>query len=174
MSDPARPQRSKDLLAESPYFDATRLLVVPPGGQPRRVGVGASMRLFERFGISEQHPASPPATPPAAWMKTPLMRWDDDVWLEGSHAANILPPDDCILAMAHFKFGPDSLRRIASAISWKAHANNGAKYHFYARLLQRMQASGQGFVGQDSRRFESNADLVAAGLMVVPAELASG
>lgn len=168
---PSRAATLADLLAESPYFDATRLLVVPPGGQPRRVGTGASMRLFERFGIIERRAASPPTTPRAAWLKTPLLKWDADVRMQGSHEANIAPPSDFILAIAHFKFGPDVLRRSAAAIAWKSHANNASKYHFYTRLIQRMQASGQGFVGPHSRRFESGEDLVAAGLMVVPADL---
>lgn len=172
---PSRTLTLADLLAESPYFDAGRLLVVPPDGQPRRVGIGASMRLFERFGIEEPGnggaAALPPRTPKAAWLKTPLLKWDDDVWMEGSHEANILPPRDLILTIAHFKFGPDILRRIASAIAWKSHANNSSKYHHYDRLIQRMRASGQGFIGRETKRFAGSEDLVAAGLMVVPAEL---
>lgn len=168
---PRRATTVADLLAESPYFDATRLLVVAPDGQPRRVGIGASMRLFERFDVYERRAASVPTTPRAAWLKTPLLKWDDDVWMKGSHEANIPPPRDFILAIAHFKFGGDVRRRIASAIAWKSHANNSSKYHYYAQLLDRMQSSGQGFVGRDSRRFEDSSDLIAPGLMVVPPEL---
>lgn len=174
----ARPATSlAELLEDTPYFDATPLLIVPPGEQPKRIGIGASMRLFEKFGIREiERPRSPtgaprPATPRAAWLKTPLLKWDDDVRLDGSHYANILPPADIVLTLAHFKFGPDIVRRTATAIELKSHSNNSRKYVHYDTLIRRMQETGQDFTGPASTRFRNSEDFIGAGLMVVPEAL---
>lgn len=166
-----------DLLMETPYFDATQLFVVPAGKQPERIGFGASMRLFDKFRVKEVdlrgQPGDQPKfrTPPAAYLKTPVLKWDDDVRLEGSHYANILPPPDIVLTLAHFKFGADIVRRTASAMQLKSHSNKSRKYFHYKTLIERLRETKGDFLGPTSKRFRGVEDFIDAKLMVVPADL---
>jgi hypothetical protein len=90
--------------------------------------------------------------------------------MNGAHEANIPPPPDFLLAMAHFKFNGDSYRRIQSAIALKAHARKGQKYEHYERMLQVMERRGLPFTGPSSVRYLGPSQLIDAGLMSLPRE----
>jgi glycosyltransferase involved in cell wall biosynthesis len=167
-----------DLLAGSPYYDAEPLLKMNPGAQPTLAGTSFSARLFRQYGIKET-PFSflpewvvkvlPLPVPGAVWRKTPIIRWSKDVWMNGSHRANVPPPSDRFLALAHFKFTSDLPRRVEAAMQRQAHAKKSQKYFHYSRLLKKMRSRDGIFIGPSSCTFEGPANLTKAGLMRWPA-----
>jgi glycosyltransferase involved in cell wall biosynthesis len=167
-----------DLLAGSPYYDAEPLLNMKPGAQPTLAGTSFSARLFREYGIKETPfsflpewviKALPFPVPGAVWRKTPIIRWSKDVWMNGSHRANVPPPADRFLALAHFKFTSDLPRRVEAAMQRQAHSKKSQKYFHYSKLLKKMQSSGGIFIGPTSCTFEGPANLTKAGLMRWPA-----
>ena len=108
--------------------------------------------------------------PNAAWFKTPIVKLHGETWLDGAHEANMPPPADFMLAMAHFKFNGDTWRKIQSALILRSHARGGKKYEHYEDMLDVMQRRGLGFLGAPSQRYSTPAQLLAAGLMKLPAE----
>jgi len=168
------PDTFEELIAHTPYFDATPFLRTRPGRQPALCGQTASARLFSTFGIREiPSPLKllpgriadflPLPVPRAAWFKTPLLKWDGKTWMKDSHRANIAPPQTPVLAAAHFKFTADFTRRVTEAINRKAHARNGQKYRHYQRLITLMRERNLGFLGRHSKRYLSPDDLILAG-----------
>lgn len=179
LADPAAPESPAELFRRYGYFDATAFMKLTPGRQPQRVAPTASERLFRMCGIRQLPPALerlprwltgllPFPAPNAAWFKTPIVRLDGETWLDGAHEANVPPPTSFMLAMAHFKFNGDTYRKIQSALTLRSHARGGKKYEHYEDMLDIMQRRGLGFLGAPSQRYASPAQLLAAGLMIVP------
>ncbi len=175
----ARPERFEDLQTLAPYFDAIPVIAQESDGAVRKLNGGPSLRLFRDLGIREapkfmskwplaltQHfRFAVPNKAPV--VKTPLIRWDDGVQLHGSHVASVRADARLLIAAAHFKFNPDFYRRIQMATTLRSYASNSARYDHYVEMVARMRRSGRGFLGPDSRIFQSVDDLVAAGLMRV-------
>lgn len=179
LEDPAAPADAAELFRRYGHFDATAFMALKQGQQPQRIGQTASERLFLACGI-RQVPAAlaflprwlaarlPFPAPNAAWFKTPIVKLDGETWLDGAHEANVPPPPEFMLAMAHFKFNGDTYRKIQSALTLRSHARGGKKYEHYEDMLDVMQRRGLGFLGPPSRRYASPAQLLAAGLMKLP------
>lgn len=166
-----------ELLAHTPWFDASPLVRIEPGAQPRSAGPSASTRLFRQFAVHEAPPvvdflpdwlvdALPFPPPRAAWYKTPIIRWTPGTFMVGSHLANVPPHPDLILAIAHFKFTSDLRRRVDAAIARKSHARKSGKYRQYNKLLQRMREGSGSFLGPLSRHYTGPDDLLECGLIV--------
>jgi hypothetical protein len=184
LSDPGSPGTAAELFRRYGYFDATAFMALEPGQQPRRVAPTASERLFRTCGIRQVPPTleflprwlsgllSFPA-PNAAWFKTPIVKLDCETWLDGAHEANVPPPFELMLAMAHFKFNGDTFHKIQSALTLRSHARGGKKYEHYEDMLDIMQRRGLGFLGVPSQLYSSATQLCAAGLMIVPETLPS-
>ena len=77
-----------------------------------------------------------------------VILYDGKTHMVASHAANVPPPPEIMLAMAHFKFNGDTYRRIQKAISLKSHARKGQKYENYEEMLHRMQQRKLEFRGR--------------------------
>jgi hypothetical protein len=176
LTDLDRPIRAKffsDLLDQYPYYDATPLVELVHGDWPKPLGEGASKRLFREHRIRDVPPALPDlarllpffSTPRSAWLKTPLIKWDDHTWLDGSHNANVPPSHRVLLSMVHFKFTFDLKRRTAQALNRKSHSRGGRKYLHYQQLMETMRRRGSNFIGSETARYGSPADLAAHGLL---------
>ena len=123
-----RARSFSELLERYPYYDATSLVELVADDWPKPLGEGASKRLFREHGIKDVPPTLsnlpsalarflPFPTPRSAWLKTPLIKWNDDTWLDGSHNANVPPSHRVLLSMAHFKFTFDLKRRVEQALN---------------------------------------------------------
>jgi hypothetical protein len=164
------------LVAAYPCFDALTLLDLQSGRQPHQVNISASGRLFAQYGVKQAPPflswlpgwvvdALPFPVPRTACMKTPIVRWTENVWLKSSHKANVAPPSDILLAMAHFKFTWDLARRVAAAMQRKSHYRGSQKYFQYHRLLKRLSAGSRSFVGPATRVYQDPESFEGTGLM---------
>src|SRR5262249_17805756 len=171
-----RARSLEELLDHYPYYDATPLVDLVQDDWPKQLGEGASKRLFREHGIKDLPPVLsklpeavvrflPAPTPRSAWLKTPLVKWDDATWLEGSHYANVPPTPRVLLAIAHFKFTFDLQRRTEQALERKSHSRGGRKYFHYQLLLETMRCRGSDFTGPATAKFSSPADLAAHGLL---------
>jgi hypothetical protein len=164
------------LVAANPCFDALTLLDLQSRRQPRQLNPSTSARLFAQYGI-KQAPgflswlpgwavdALPFPVPRTALMKTPIVRWTEDVWLKSSHKANVAPPSDILLALAHFKFTGDFARRVKAAMQRKSHYRGSQKYFQYNRLLKRLSAGSRSFVGPTTRVYQGPESFNGTGLM---------
>jgi hypothetical protein len=168
-----------DLLKKYHFFDAVPIVRLVAGKQPRTMQVPASSRLFRSFGIKEPRgmlswlpewagDLLPFPSPRTAWFKTPIVRWSSEVWLEGSHKANVLPPIEVLLPIIHFKFTGDFRRRIDAAILNRSHFKGSVAYRNYDRLLERMRRRGADFRGPDTKPYRDVADFEATGLCIWP------
>jgi len=171
-----RARSFSDLLARYPYYDATPLVELVSGDWPRPLGEGASKRLFREHGIRDvprvlsKLPTAmtrllPFPTPRSAWLKTPLIKWDDATWLDGSHNANVPPSHRALLSMVHFKFTFDLKRRTEQALERRSHSRGGQKYRHYEQLLRSMRRHGSNFTAAETARYSSPGTLTAHGLM---------
>ncbi len=179
LEDPAPPADAAALFWRFGLFDAVPFMTLSPGRQPQKSGQTASERLFRLCGIRDIPPTLgflphwlmdrlPFKPPGAAWFKTPIINYDGATFMVASHAANVPPPAEIMLAMAHFKFNGDTYRKIQSAIRLKSHARKGRKYTHYEEMLSRMKDRGLGFMCARSTRYGSPEQLVAVGLMKLP------
>ena len=172
----ATPNTFEDLLELYPWFDAVPLVRFRPGMAPQRVNGSASMRLFARYGITR--PPEPSRWLPAwtdrwrkrlpgksATMKTPVIRWREGVWIEGSHRSNVRPSDEVLLALAHFKFNHKLGQKTEEALRLRSYAGNSEKYELYSQLMTRMLNERAEFLGPCSRRYSGPADLAGVGLL---------
>lgn len=182
LEDATPPTTPEELFHRYGFFDAVPFVTLQAGRQPSKSGQTASERLFRLCGIREVPkilsglPAPlarllPYRPPPAAWFKTPIVLYDGSTHMVASHEANVTPPPEMLLAMAHFKFNGDSYRRIQTAIAIGAHARKGQKYKHYERMLQLMQQRGLSFIGPQSQRYHSPAQLLELGLAKLPSRL---
>jgi hypothetical protein len=165
-----------ELLDRYPYYDATPLVELVQDDWPKPLGEGASKRLFREHGIKDvpsvlsNLPTAvarflPLPTPRSAWLKTPLIKWQEGTWLDGSHNANVPPTHRVLLSMAHFKFTFDLERRTQRALERKSHSRGGRKYLHYQLLLERMRRRGTDFTGSDTVRYSTPDALAAQGLL---------
>ncbi|MDX2309195.1 MAG: glycosyltransferase family 2 protein [Hyphomicrobium sp.] len=173
---------AKDLFQRYPYFDACEIVEMRKGQPPaRRLHKGASNRLFREYGIKSPPTsliflpswlldALPFKSARGAVLKTPIVRWTNEIYYQDSHRANVAPPSDRLLTIAHFKFTSDFPRRIRLAQVRKTYARASRKYVYYERLLKRISARTGSFLGRESVAFSDGNDFVAAGLMKWPAE----
>jgi hypothetical protein len=179
LEDPTAPATVDELFRRFGCFDAVPFVTLREGRQPARTGPTASERLFRRCGIRQVPPALgflpqglarwlPLAPPGAAWYKTPIIEYDGSTFMVASHDANVPPPGEMLLAMAHFKFNGGTWRRIKSAIALKAHARGGQKYEHYEQMLQVMERRRFGFLGPHSMRYRNPQQLLDCGLMKIP------
>lgn len=179
LEDTVAPADVSELFSKFSHFDAAPFITLTQGKQPQKAGRTASERLFRACGIRDVPPVLgflpqwltgvlPFRTPGAAWFKTPVIRYDGGTFMVASHAANVPPPPDILLAMAHFKFNGDTYRKIQSALLLKSHARKGQKYSHYQRMLGIMESRKMNFICPQSVKYSSPEQLVAAGLMIVP------
>lgn len=179
LADALPPVGVDELFARFGLFDAIPFMILNPGQQPHKCGQTASERLFRLCGIRNVPPVldwiprwiaerMPFGTPGAAWFKTPVILYDGGTFMVASHAANIPPPPDIMVAMAHFKFNGDTFRKIQSALLLKSHARKGLKYAHYEEMLQRMHQRGLGFEDRVSVRYTGPQQLIELGLMKLP------
>ncbi|WP_421693401.1 glycosyltransferase family 2 protein [Aestuariivirga sp.] len=179
LGDPAAPADVSELFTRFGFFDAVPFITLTPGQQPAKTGETASERLFRLCGIRNVPPAFsflprwlnarlPWGVPSAAWFKTPIILYDGATFMVASHAANVPPPPEIMLAMAHFKFTGDTYAKIQTAIRLKAHARKGQKYAHYEEMLRVMEQRRLGFHGPHSARYTAPSQLIAAGLMTLP------
>jgi hypothetical protein len=173
------PMSFEDLLADYSYFDAIPLIQLTEGKQPLAINSTVSTRLFARHGV-KQAPrllcslpgwlvdALPFPPPGVARKKTPVIRSSATLWLKGSHQANVAPPSEVMLALAHFKFTSDFAKRIKMAMARKSHSRNGEKYFQYDRLMQRMRQGDGAFASTHTVPFRGPESLESCGLMRWP------
>lgn len=179
LENAAPPATPEDLFRNYGFFDAVPFVTLTAGQQPRKTGQTASERLFRMCGIRSVPPALqflphglagllPLPVPGAAWFKTPVIVYDGATHMVASHAANVPPPPNILLPMAHLKFNGDSYRRITSAIEIKAHARKGQKYEHYERMMKIMQERHLGFLGPTSTRYQTPRQFFAQGMAWLP------
>ena len=164
-----------DLLNHYPYYDAKPVLALVEGEQARQVDDGPSPRLFRRYGISKNFGRFPKLSMAldrylplshmsSARFKTPIIKWAQNTYLNGSHRANVPPSDLALLAMAHFKFNHSFEQKTEEAIVRKTHHKKSLIYTNYKRLLREMKRTGGDFLGPDSRKFESPMEFLQYGI----------
>lgn len=174
----ALPQSFAGLVAAYPWFQCEALVGLREGAQPDLMGKSKTARLFKRFKIEPKvvrkgwHRVWMPSAAKKAQQfqksprhKTPLVRRDAQSRLTGSHYGNLPPSSEVLLTVAHFVFTVQFADKIARATAWGAHANAAAKYRYYADLLERMRDVPDGFLDDNSVRYEGPEQLVACGLM---------
>lgn len=182
LQDITPPATAAELFRRFGHFDAVPFVTLREGQQPRRTGRTASERLFRLCGIRQVPPALgflpqglanrlPLKPPGAAWYKTPIIAYDGKTFMVASHDANVPPPPDMLLAMAHFKFNGATWQRIKSAIALKSHARGGQKYEHYEQMLQVMERRRFDFPAAVSQRYENPRQLITCGLMKLPPAL---
>jgi hypothetical protein len=173
-----------DLLADTGYFDAEPVIALTGESTQgaRRVGDGASVRLFKQHGIADRHSLLDRLPRPlrqlfrirypgAAIKKQPLIHWGKDMELVGSHHTTAQAPADVMLTLAHFKFTSNLSRRAVEALEWKSYSRNSLKYDHYMQVLDKVAASGGSLLGPTSKHFAGINDLIEAGVMIVPPDL---
>ena len=181
LEDQAAPATPEELFRRFGSFDAVPFVTLREGRQPVRSGSTASERLFRLCGIRQLPSALgflpqglanllPLPPPGAAWYKTPIIDYDGETFMVGSHDANVPPPPDMLLAMAHFKFNGATWQRIRSAIALKAHARGSQKYEHYEQMLQVMERRRLGFLCPKSQRYENPRQLIDCGLIRLPGD----
>ena len=171
----AEPRSFEDLVELYGWFDAIPLVRFRPGLAPARINASASARLFERYGLTRPVSGTglsrilgrlrraPPGK--SATLKTPIVRWSDEVWMEGSHRSNVRPSADVLLALAHFNFTHKLAQKTEEALRLRSYAGGSEKYELYSSLMARMLQDDAGFCGPQSHRYTCAADLEDAGLL---------
>ncbi|MBE9635518.1 glycosyltransferase family 2 protein [Salipiger mangrovisoli] len=171
------PESFEALLAAYPYFQAEQLVALSPEGA-ELVGESKTARLFERYAITPKverrgwHRLYMPSRvrkaqsfQKAARHKTPMVLRSSESRLIDTHNANLPPSQTVLLTLAHFVYTSEFAAKIDRAIAWGAHANGAAKYRYYAELLAKMGGVENGFLDENSLRYERPEQLVALGLM---------
>jgi len=176
MDVPRELPTAEAMLGAHAWFDALPLLGWKDGvAEPVRVNESSTARLFEKHRIKTVPESMqraprwlnrllPYAYPKTSVQKTPVVRWDPGVGYLNSHRASVAPTHDVLLGLAHLKFTYDLARRIGYALESKAYVRGSRKYQWYGELLDEMRRGDPSFLGPHSRRYESPADLAAAGL----------
>jgi len=164
------------MLGAHPYFDAVPIVgwkAGAPGVQ--RFNESATARLFRKHRVRKVPDAMagaprwlnrllPYRHPETSVLKMPIVRWDPGIEYLNSHRTNVPPSHQVLVGLAHLKFTYDLARRIDYAIRSKAYVRGSRKYQWYIELLQSMRSGDGSFLGPDSRRYRSPADLGAVGL----------
>lgn len=157
------------------HFDGGRHLWVRPGRRrPVALYKGARARLMAENGIDEAGKGRWRGLAGRLGLggllklnqqsKVPLMRWTEGHSFDGSHRVTPPPAVADILPILHFKFTGDLGRKIAYALETRGYAGGSRQYELMARLLDRMDERGRGFLGPRSRRLTGPDDLYAAGV----------
>ncbi|SDG20084.1 glycosyltransferase family 2 protein [Alloyangia pacifica] len=171
------PQSFEGMLEAYPYFQAEQLVALAPGGM-ELVGESKTARLFAHYDIRPRverrgwHRIYMPSRvrkaqsfQKAARHKTPMVLRSGTSGMVDTHNASAPPSQSVLLTLAHFVYTAEFADKIARAISWGAHANGAAKYRYYAELLEKMGGVENGFLDENSVRYEGPEQLVALGLM---------
>lgn len=179
MEQPREFPTGEAMLDAHPYFDAVPI-VGWKAGKPgvQRLNESATARLFRQHGVRKVpeamagtprwlHRLLPYRYPETSVLKMPIVRWDPGIEYVNSHRTNVPPSDQVLVGLAHLKFTHDLARRIDYAIRSQAYVRGSRKYQWYVELLQSMRAGDGVFLGPDSRRYRSPADLRAAGLTCI-------
>ena len=181
--DGARPKTFGDLLRNSPYFDAIKLLEFgKDGGDVISCNRGATARILSKYAIGYVPLRLEWLPSPikralglvfrvktlGATKKTPLSYWGEQTRLLNSHNTNLHPAPGLILCFAHFKFNPDLIRRIKMGTTLRSFAKNSTKYFQFAIFLRKASKAKKTLLGPDSKEFVTASDLVKAGLLAVP------
>jgi glycosyltransferase involved in cell wall biosynthesis len=176
MEQPREFPTAEAMLGAHPYFDAVPIVGWTPGKTGvQRINESATARLFRKHRVRKVpdfmagaprwlNRVLPYRYPETSVLKTPVVRWDRGVEYLNSHRTNVPPSDRVLVGLAHLKFTHDLARRIDYAIRSRAYVRGSRKYQWYVELLEAMRAGDGSFLGADSRRYRSPADLAAAGL----------
>jgi len=97
--------------------------------------------------------------------KTPILRRDAESFQFSCHDAIVPPSGEILLTLAHFVFTSNFAQKIENARVWKAHVMGASKYRYYAELLDKMEGVEDGFLSDNSERFETPQQLIDCGLM---------
>ncbi len=164
------------MLDAHPYFDAVPIVGWRAGkAGVQRINESATARLFRQHRVKKVPDAMAAAPrwlnrrlpfryPETSVLKMPIVRWDAGVEYLNSHRTNVPPSDRVLVGLAHLKFTYDLARRMDYAIRSKAYVRGSRKYQWYVELLESMRSGDGSFLGPDSRRYRTPADLAAAGL----------
>jgi hypothetical protein len=167
--DSSLPASFSDLIADSPHFEPTVLVVLGPDGTFKKAGRTKSEMLFEEFKIRRRfgfkgfsrRPTSPRC-------KTPILAHGPEAYRLGSHKVSVPVSSEIMLPMAHFVYTANFLQKIERACKWKSHAGRSAKYFYYNELADKLRHNGASLLGPGSRKFHSAQDLVETSLMKWP------
>ncbi|WP_376696640.1 glycosyltransferase family 2 protein [Wenzhouxiangella sp. EGI_FJ10305] len=170
------PRDFSELISLSPYFDDVKLLEVKDSGDIFRLNPSASGRLFSAYNIpfgSKQEVATVEEVVASgrrknlaigsAIHKMPLIRPSRKIRYTSSHFASSKPTPAAGVALLHFKFTVDLLRRLDLAIRSKAWSGGSKKYSKYEWLLSRMKSADGTFLGPNSAIYQSARQLVNSG-----------
>ena len=178
-----------DLLSASPYFDVSpyertavdlcpgvlirggvRERIFYPSFRTRTVAERTYARICDRAALHipflRTMPwirASRQRCPPCL-TKVPLVRWDkQSAYVASTHfvSRKVIAPDTG--ALLHFKFLQDFHRRAIHEAARGEHFDGAVEYRRYAEKLN--ENPDMTFVGDESTRFESTAQLARLGLM---------
>jgi hypothetical protein len=175
------PNDFEGLLAAYPYFEPEPLIELRSGERPTVKGVSKTARLYQKYGINppyvrrglqkiwmsaaakrrQQKQTSPR-------QKTPLILRNQASYQTGSHGSSLPPADQLLLTVAHFVFTSQSRQKIERAICDGNHTFGSRKYRGYAMLLDAVCRHHNGFLGENSVRYESPQQLLDCGLMKWP------
>jgi hypothetical protein len=75
----------------------------------------------------------------SATYKTPLIRFDDNNYLCGSHNSNTASTIRLVMAMLHFKFTGSFKSKIEYPINSGAYKRNSSEYYCYAKLYTKIK-----------------------------------
>ncbi|MGY6587762.1 MAG: glycosyltransferase family 2 protein [Wenzhouxiangella sp.] len=188
LDGPAKLNSFEELLELSRNFDAIRLLSLTDNGEVNRLNVSASGRLFRAHDIlfgnsnevgtleeARQSRGTKQLAIGTAINKISLLKPGSGTRMVCGHWANVPPASEVALAILHFKFTPDVIRRAQAALESRAWAQGSAKYSNYELLFQRMKEAGSSFLGPDSLAYRDPSQLEASGNLwcKLPAEVSS-
>jgi len=171
------PRTFAELLDVAPYFDAHPLVRVDPVDRTLTVvGASTSTRIFQHYAIGSRPRILDPlpltirrsftsSTYTSAVHKTPVVHFRDGVDLSDSHNAAGAAYSQLLLGLLHFKFTPDSLRKVPRIIAEKSHSRQSRKYVGYERLFEEMRRRDGSFLGPDSTRYDGTHALEQFGLI---------
>lgn len=160
-SQPIPPTGIDQLLSENPYFEASPLLILDPERGFRKIGRTKSELLFDRFGVKgKKGTFGRSGRPKSPSLKTPIMRHGQDAFRLGSHSVNVPASTEIMLPMAHFVFTSNFGFKVQRARKLRSHARRSAKYDFYKELADKVNQTGDGIIGTESRKFRSPQDLI--------------
>lgn len=170
------PTSLDDLLGVAPFFDGRALIDFDHEDQLLSVvGRSATSRLFRRYGIGARKPlfdalprglrrlATRPMLEPAVY-KTPIIDLKSGARLVDSHEASGAIYSGALVALLHFKFTPDTFRKVDDSIAVGGHYRGSLKYRRYRQLFVEMGLRGR-FTDRRSVGFEGPESLAAYGLV---------
>lgn len=153
-----QPSSLKDLLDEAPFFDAEPLLDVQPGELPQVIASTKTGKLRrELLGAPEGDN-----------FKTPLMKHSKRNFRRGSHLSSVMPGSRHQLAVAHFVFTSNTIKKVERAKAWNSYALGSRNYHILESLVLKMKKDQHNLLVDCSEKFEDVGQLVRAGLIVWP------